>query len=355
MRRFGAVRRAVAGDPLAWAAAAANAVVLCAVAAAAAAVVRAPAVDRLVRLTAAELIAEEAACFAVQRPVGDGARLGYRSLSGASCWIDARLEGGAPALEVHVDHQGRVHTFRCAVLDGGGPAALGVPLVLRRTIPRGEVALDPAPRRLGGPLAFPALDLPGRGECVEDLARRDEQIGLLHLRLGTDLDDYVLAPRASRGLRGVFEVPGHLWVEEKGGSGPIVLGGDVTVVVRGNLYVLGSLRARGRGRLMLVAAPAGVTSAAEGSGAVWFGLHEEDTRERTIRLDAGLVSHGEVHVAVRCVEVLGPVVGGRGITSHAGAARFRSGVGRLPDPARERLPGFARAGPARPGRLRPVR
>lgn len=355
MRWLAAARRAVGGDPLAWAATAACAVLLCAVAAAAAALVRARAVDRLVRRTAAELIAEEAAFFAARRPAGDGNRIGFESASGASCWIASRLEGGTPELEVHVDHSGRVHTFRCAVLDGGGPPALGLPLVLRRVAPVGDVVLDPRPRPLGGPWSFPALDLPRRGACAEDLARRDDQVALLHLRLGTDLDDFVLDSPSARGLRGVFVVPGHLWVEGAARSGPLVLAGDVTVVVRGNVYCVGSLRTRGRGRLVLVAAPAEVAAAAEGSGTVWLGLEGAGDPDRTIRVDAGIVAHGEVHVAVRRVAVRGSLVGGCGITSHVSGARLRAGIGTLPDPARERLPGFARAGGPRPGRLQLVR
>lgn len=201
--------------------------------------------------------------------------------------------------------------------------------------------------------------------------RRDGGVALMQLESGTDLRDFVLDDGELGGggvANGVVEVPGHLWIEP--GRRPLVLRcrRDVTVVVRGNLYVGRSVELVGPGRVVFVTLGSesarpfadldgngrrsdgegdGGGGAVEGGGNVYFGLAESPRR---LELAAGVVAGGRVHL-LREVRVDGPFVAADEPVVIDPAARVLATGRRLFRPGRELVPGFAAAGPPRPGLL----
>lgn len=273
--------------------------------------------------------------------------------------------------------EGSSYWFRCVELEGAAPRAMGCDCA----------AVDPA-----------VLDLVGTGQCIDESElprvdaaatasaaraeqlpafRIDREIALLHLEAGTEADDFVLAPAAGSATLEVpgdiIVVPGHLWIEP--GTVPLrlKLARDLTIVVEGNLYVARSVAVEGPGHLCFVTVtkpgtvafadrdgngrwspgdvmrqPGPFAGAIEGSGAVYFGLVG---CRGSIRVDAGIVPTGELHLRVDTT-VCGPLVVPHGVTIstvppvHLVAARswvFRT--------ERERVPGFATIGGRRPGVL----
>jgi hypothetical protein len=254
---------------------------------------------------------------------------------------------------------GQPWSFTCPRLSGASPPELGV-----ASSAGVSLALDPD--RLAR--AFSAEEVPG--------FRRDASIALLHLEAGTELDDFVLdGQRAHHGLGAAADlivVPGHLWIEP--GERPLRmrLERDLTIVVRGNLYVGRSLVVEGQGRLVFATLAGArarpfadrdgngrwsngdeprlgpVEGACEGGGNAYLGLPR---RKAAITFAAGLVVAGELHLAVPAT-VDGPVVLGHAMTKigDPDAALVATGT-RLFAPEREVVPGFVTRGPVRAGLL----
>lgn len=334
----------------------------------------------------AALVAEQAA-FASAEPVAGNSLLGGRinTRAGVTCSVSAGIEPGQLMLRPDLrDDDGP--TFGCRLLSGTPSPALSVPFAVcggRSELPAGlpEPTRFPAeamPRLVAAaaaPAAFGAVALCGA-------IVRDDAIAMVRLPSGTDGDDYVLGGIGSVDQltvpsSGVIGVPGNLWLD--GAKGPLMLRleRDALLVVHGNLYVSRSLQVIGKGRLyVFVVGRDGamfrdldgnyrwsrgdemLTSddfhgAIEGSGSVWFGLPAQ--QERRLELDASIVVAGELHLGVAVATLNGPLVLRHGVTRIGGAAGALVVTGaRLPEIARQALPGFALSGPTRPSRLQPL-
>jgi hypothetical protein len=209
-----------------------------------------------------------------------------------------------------------------------------------------------------------------------DLCAQDPGLALATWSVGTEGVDYVfLRPAGDVLANGGFVcVPGHLWIPPSAEPWTVRLARDVVVAVRGNLYVGGSVRVLGEGRLVFYVEPPpgscaysdrdgdGVWSAGErlvadgesfhgpleGGGSAFLGL---PGIQRAIQCDAGLVVHGELHLRAPAT-VVGPLVLGGGVTQNSADGRIVArGAWRFL-PEREVVPGMQVAGGPRPGRLR---
>lgn len=279
--------------------------------------------------------------------------------------------GPAAGAVVRADRQGRElllrvalgddreRQFRCELLPGGAPRAFGVPFTavagrapLPATSPPCLVARAELPE-----LCPAVLERAARLPLPAAIAR-DAAIALLHLPAGTEWDDYRLGsgPGGSRidvPAGGVLVVPGHLWVDRGPAPLQLQLTDDLTLVVHGNAYFGRSVRVTGRGRLLVVTVPGlAARSPLEGHGDAFLGL---PGRRGPIELEFGLVVGGELNIAAERVRVDGPLVLHHGVTRTGVAPGDLVATGqRLPNPDRERVPGFRTSGSPRPGRLEPV-
>lgn len=292
--------------------------------------------------------------------------------------VATSIEEGADAVLVEVRlPDGATHWFEGHELNGAAPMAFGNAF--------GSTSAEALARISGGsrldPTSVPRFD--GRalaGAVRADTLpafRRDQGVALMHWQVGTDGDDFVLGRgRRIDGLAAMgnlIVVPGHLWIEPCPAPLEIHLRSDVVIVVRGNLYVGRSLRVVGGGRLLLattipdgasafadrdcngrwsagdvVLGRAAFTGQVEGGGNVYIGHAGSGAR---IECDAGLFVSGELHARVDS-RVSGPLLLAHGVTFAAAAARVcAAGEWRF-RPDRERVPGFATTGPARPSLLR---
>jgi hypothetical protein len=256
-------------------------------------------------------------------------------------------------------------------LPGAGPAAFGQVCSLRDPAPALSVA--PAAALLAAPNLDPvALRQAVRPELCPAL-QRDASIALMHRAVGTDGDDFVLAPGkavADLTVAGhLVSVPGHLWIEPGLRPLEVEVPRDLTVVVHGNIYLGRSLRTRGAGRLVLVAAVTGDAVAyadrdgngqwsagdglltgdrfqgpVEGAGSIYVGL-----RALPLGIDcsAALVAAGQLHLATDA-RIAGPVIGSGLSALGPGRPRLHAAGDWLFQPDRERIPGFATAGAPRP-------
>lgn len=209
-----------------------------------------------------------------------------------------------------------------------------------------------------------------------DLCTQDQGLALATWSVGTEGVDYVFQRSAGDVLAGggLVCVPGHLWIPPSAEPWTVRLTRDVVVAVRGNLYLGGSVRVLGEGRLVFYVEPPpgscayrdrdgdGLWSAGErlvpdgttfhgpleGGGSAFLGLPGSP---RAIRCDAGLVVHGELHLRSPAT-VAGPLVLGGGVTQNSAEGRIvASGAWRFV-PEREQVPGMLVHGGARPGRPR---
>lgn len=209
-----------------------------------------------------------------------------------------------------------------------------------------------------------------------DLCAQDPGLALATWSVGTDGPDYVFHRPAGDVLAagGLVCVPGHLWIPPSAEPWTVRLTRDVVVAVRGNLYLGGSVRVIGEGRLVFYVEPPpgscaygdrdgdGVWSAGdrlvaaddtfrgplEGGGSAFLGL---PGNTRPIRCDAGLVVHGELHLRAPAT-VAGPLVLGGGVTQNSAEGRIvATGAWRFLA-EREVVPGMVVTGGPRPGRPR---
>ncbi|MFN8823611.1 MAG: hypothetical protein ACK501_01470 [Planctomycetota bacterium] len=209
-----------------------------------------------------------------------------------------------------------------------------------------------------------------------DLCAQDPGLALATWSVGTEGMDYVFLRAAGDVLAngGLVCVPGHLWIPPSAEPWTVRLARDVVVAVRGNLYVGGSVRVLGEGRLVFYVEPPpgscaygdrngdGLWSAGdrlvadggnfhgplEGGGSAFLGL---PGIHRAIQCDAGLVVHGELHLRAPAT-VAGPLVLGGGVTQNSADGRIVASGARHFLPEREVVPGMQVAGEPRPGRLR---
>ncbi len=364
----------------------------------------------LEEIIVAAAAAEEAAFRAVEQELSEGEALRVESSSGMLC--SASLSGSdLPAVdgsmaddlrELLIEVRGRnqrYYTYRCDLLAGAAPEALGYPLSLRRTALDSRADLrrwidvrhglvptlfDDAglPRLLDAPVSVSPQVL--RHTVARAGLRQDDSIALLRTPSGTDLQDHVFVvdqhgicrPRVPRS--GTIHLPGHVWLDQ--GSKPLIieLSRALTVVARGNIYLGRSLRVTGPGKLVLVAQRGdselfadrdadGRWSAddrlltgeryrgpVEGTGAIYLGLPGQGAdRGRPgveLTIGASLYAQGEVHLVASRAEVHGSLVMGQGITSFGEPSLVLTGH-RLPNTAREGVPGFHCTGARRPGLL----
>ena len=233
------------------------------------------------------------------------------------------------------------------------------------------------------PQDLPTLACAAAGGAASRLFTPEPGIALLRLAGGTDRADFVLAAEPGVGgaqrlhARGTEVVDGNLWVDCGAAPLQLELVDDLTVVVRGNVYLGRGITVVGDGHLTLVAVGApgsafvdrdgnGRWSAGdelrgaehfegpvEGAGNVFLGLPREG--QGRLEFDVGLVVDGVLHVAVDQALVNGPVV------LHHGGAPMPGRTGnlvasgrRLPALQRAALPGFATVGMPRPGSLQPL-
>lgn len=336
----------------------------------------ATAVQTEARIAMADLMAEATALAAVAGDAVPRLRLGP-----TACSLLPRQDGGEPRLLV--EGQGlrrRVYGFE--VLPGGAPAALALPFAYAGDPPPPGLApqAEPIDRAL---LPRLAADLPDTAQAPASTGAitADDSIALLRLRSGTDRRDYQLGrgdacelPLRAPGS-GVVAVDGNLWIDAGARPLRLRLDRDLTLVVRGNVYVGRSVLVRG-GRLLLVAVAepgqqfrdldgdcrwssgdqllagsAPYRGPQEGSGGVFLGF--ADVRPQRLQLDLGLVVQGELHLAAAEVQSCGPILLFHGCTRAPGTrGRLLVAAERLPLVDRELVPGFAVSGPPRPGLLR---
>lgn len=209
-----------------------------------------------------------------------------------------------------------------------------------------------------------------------DLCAQDPGLALATWSVGTEGVDYVFQRSAGDVLAGggLVCVPGHLWIPPSPDAWTVRLDRDVVVAVRGNLYLGGSLRVIGEGRLVFHVEPPpgscafsdrdgdGVWSAGdrlvgssgpfhgllEGGGSVFLGL---PGNARAIHCDAGIVVLGELHLRAPTT-MAGPLILGGGVTQNSPDGRIvATGAWRFLT-EREVVPGMVVIGGARPGRLR---
>lgn len=329
---------------------------------------RADAVNAEAQHDLARICAEEAALLWCKADP-QGAPIVFR-IAGAACQVVH--DPGQACLNVTVTLPPE-HRFRCDLLAGGAPAAFGLPFAMASTRPVPTGILEPV--RLGtAALPVPQIDKRPWSPAQNQAFTRDRALALLRLPTGTDRDDFVLgqgteqlqllAPRD-----GLLLFEGNLWLDA-GDPLTVELSQDLTVVVRGNLYVGRSLRVQGPGRLLfLVQAAPGLpfadrdgngrwspgdelladtafTGPMEGAGSVWLGLPGLTTD--ALVFDAGIEACGELHLQTTTA-VSGPLLLHHGITVLRRAAGLRATGERLPDVARCRIPGFKPEGLPRPG------
>jgi hypothetical protein len=329
----------------------------------------------------ARLCAEEAAAVLTASPGGfqPGARI--VTASGTVC---AAVPGDRPhewTITAELP-RGTRGSFRCRVLDGGAPAAFGLPFAVF-----GDRGMPPG---VPEPFRLPPEELPqptpsaGIAAAEQNATRivRDGTIALLRLSTGTDRDDYCLGPRSALSVRmdtrraQVLTVDGNLWVDAGNSPLTVELDQDLTLLVRGNVYLGRSVLVAGRGRLWIAALPGpglpyrdldgngrwskgdelldpgSFSGPLEGGGAIWFGL--PGTQMEEMVQDAGIFAGGEVHLRARRVLVRGALVVRHGVTDLARNAELVCNGETLIDVRRDRVPGFAPVGAARPGRLVPI-
>ena len=349
-------------------------------------------VHREIAAAEASLAAEEAA-FAFAHQSHPTAGSTYQTASGFSCELTTAPSSSGSVMTILVlDRFGTEHRFGCDLLAGATPRVFGQPfsILLRGTPERTEALLSIARTPPEG-LAqdqWPRLDravgeLPAQGWRRTGVLRRDSSLALLRLPSGTDRTDYVLADREGAGVSpsvppsGVVRLDGHLWVDRADKPVLMHLDRDLTIVIRGNLYLGRSVHVRGPGRLVLVVtrrrddmfrdldldgrwsdgdelltSGAEFSGGIEGSGSVYLGLPAGNPVPDSIRLDAALVVDGEVHIQSSRAEVWGALAVGHGVTG-AGEDHVLLTLGLLlPDTQRERIPGFQPVGRPRPGILR---
>ncbi|MBM4060487.1 MAG: hypothetical protein FJ265_05245 [Planctomycetes bacterium] len=286
--------------------------------------------------------------------------------------VQVRVEAAGSGLLLTANPRGsEARQFRSARLPGAASAAFGEPLTVARPEPDFAAQL-PAIDAAAVATAWAAEALPW--------FRRDVGVALLHFDAGTEADDFVFDPGLSQlGLPATVDlvvVPGNLWVEPGRAPLRLPLERDLTVVVRGNLYVGRSLAIDGPGRLVFASTTCaggagfvdrdgnGRWSAGEptceglpfrgrheGAGNVHLGLPGHGP---ALEVAAGLVVAGQLHL--RCsARVAGPVVLAHAPHDLAGPpARLRATGDRLFVPDREVVPGFLSEGAPRAGLLLPV-
>ncbi len=322
------------------------------------------------------------------RVVADGAAIDYVSSDGAT--VTKRVDaGGGIIVETRVvpdRESGRLHLtarvgeqcleFRFPRLAGGASpvfaSALSVAAGVR--LPAqwragAEVVVEQLPQVL-------AVELPA---ASGSLAVADAGIALMRLAAGTDRDDFVLATDPARTGpqpvtdHGAVTVAGNLWLDRADAPLLLELAEDLTLVVRGNVYLGRELRVTGAGHLTIVAVGTPGSAFAdcdgngrwsagddlrggerfagpmEGAGNVYLGLPREG--QGRLDFDVGLVVTGVLHVAVDTAYVHGPVVLHHGGLPVPGRAGMLVATGRRLPSLRVALPGFVAVGAARPGPL----
>lgn len=335
------------------------------------------------RSTLADLAAESAAMRAVAADHPNAP--GVEHIGSARCTVSAPAEAVTPQCVVVELPGQRTRTYVFDVLPGGSPPALGIPFAYAG----GRLP----PLLLRQAVALPAAAMPQVSSDIERLAApptmtgaiaADDSVALLRLPAGTDRPDFVLGRsgdeitvRVPDG--GTVLVDGNLWVDAGNQPLELVLTGDLTILVRGNVYLGRSVAVRGGGRLLLVALAApGLAfrdlddncrwspgddllapsrppyrGPQEGSGSVWIGFAK--VRPETMYFDLGFVVQGELHLAVDQARAFGPVLLHHGCTLAAGArGSLAVTAEHLPQVDRELVPGFVTNGPPRPGLLRRV-
>ena len=346
-------------------------------------------VHRGIAAAEAALAAEEAAfAFAGEHSAEDK----YRTRSGLTCELTVRVVTPAMAMEILVhDRFGVAHRVGYDLLAGGMPRAFGQAFsVLERSTstPRlDSVTASP-------PVPLPEDQWPRLDSTVFDLSpdnwlrtgilSRNASIALLRLPAGTDRPDFVLGSRSEILLSptippsGVVRLDGHLWVEPDGKPLVLELSADLTIAVRGNLYLGRSIHVRGPGRLVLIVVrrrgdmfrdldldgrwsegdelltthDGPFQGSTDGSGTVYIGLPANNPVPDRIRLDAALVADGEVHIQISVAEVWGALAVGHGVTGAGEGCRLLTSGLLLPDTHREQVPGLQPRGRPRPGILR---
>jgi len=283
----------------------------------------------------------------------------------ADGWLTSVYGGGVP------------RWFAFDLVPGEANAAFGRAC----TVARPELKDWLREARCVGPSELPRLAVADLAAAMavdrSDLCVQDPGIALATWPTGTEGSDYVFTARSGEVLAagGLVCVPGHLWVQPSTEPWTVRLTHDVVVAVRGNLYLGGSVRVIGEGRLVFYVEPPpgscsysdrdgdGVWSPGdrvatgepfrgplEGGGAAFLGLPGSS---RPIHCDAGLVVHGEVHLRVPTV-VAGPLVLGAGVTQNSTEGRIVASGAWSFVPEREVVPGMAVAGGPRPGKMRDV-
>lgn len=330
-------------------------------------------------LSLAARIAAEAAARS-QTPGDGGAALRLDAGGGlvAEAQVAARLDGGAVRLAVDIAEQR--HEFWFQRLPGGSPAALGLPFSAApfAALPAEWVAANQCVRETL-PEALPP-DRLALAEGYEQHIVSDGGLALLRLSGGTDRPDFVFGPRpgsAQQAPSGHWLVDGNLWVDEGNRPLELRLQQDLTLHVRGNVYLGRSIRIHGPGHLTVVAvADGGVgfldqdgngrwsagepvldhetfRGPVEGAGNVYLGL-PRSAPER-LEFDLALRVQGGLHVAAEEARVHGAVmVQGGGLRIGSGRGWLVATGARTPNLCRSLVPGFAAVGGARPGRLLPL-
>ena len=347
-------------------------------------------VHRRIAAAEAALAAEEAAfAFAGEHSAEDR----YLTRSGLTCELTVTVVTTA-AMEILVhDRFGMAHHFGYDLLRGGMPRAFGQAFsaLERSTSTRRRNSITASP-----PVPLPEDQWPRLDPSVFDLSpnnwrrtgilSKNASIALLRLPAGTDRTDFVLGSRRKILLRatippsGVVRLDGHLWVEPDDKPLVLELSADLTIAVRGNLYLGRSIHVRGPGRLVLIvvrrrgdmfrdldldgrwsegdelltAHDRPFQGSTDGSGTVYIGLPADNPVPDRIRLDAALVADGEVHIQTSVAEVWGALAVGYGVTGAADGCRLLTPGLLLPDTHRERVPGVQPRGRPRPGVLRPL-
>lgn len=336
-----------------------------------------------IEIAAARLGAEAAASTYV---ASDGKDRQYGFDLGRGIAVDVRAEPGADS-SVHLSASVNGHRlhYSFSVLAGGTPRVFGQPFTV---VSGGPSLPDEWPRRPALALAeLPELAL-DHAQLVQDSMlslrlKRDPGIALLRLAAGTDREDFVFGSDSAEPLRllppasGVLVIDGNLWIDEVPRPFEVELYDDLTLVVRGNVYLGRPVRVRGPGHLTIATLCAGGVAFAdrdgngrwsegdalrsgerfrgpvEGAGSVWFGMPREPGT--ALELDLGLFVAGELHVAADSAAVHGPVVLVHGVTRLPGREGNVEFTGlRLPELQRAALPGFVTVGGPRPGLLRRV-
>lgn len=348
-------------------------------------------VHRGIAAAEAALAAEEAAfAFAGEHLAEDS----YQASSGLTCKLNMPVATAAASMEILInDRFGVAHRFGYDLLAGGIPRALGQAFsALERStsMPR-RISITASP-----PVPIPEDQWPRLDPTVFELSpnnwrrtgilKKNASIALLRLPGGTDRPDFVLGSRGETLLSatipssGVVRLDGHLWVEPDDKPLVLELSADLTIAVRGNLYLGRSIHVRGPGRLVLIvvrrrgdmfrdldldgrwsegdelltAHDRPFQGSTDGSGTVYIGLPANNRVPDRIRLDAALIADGEVHIQTSVAEVWGALAVGYGVTGAAEGCRLLTPGLLLPDTHRERVPGLQPRGRPRPGILRPL-